>query len=132
MMTPDFEALLIEYLRGQYQALGMDAPVSTHVPGERPGLFTRVQLTGGQRSQLVIALGELAIQCWGPDDVQASNLARLTESMVLDLHGNHSGVWVRNVSSMGGISYFPDPESTQPRYQFAVQVNVRPQERPAP
>lgn len=124
-MSPDVEAALVAYLSRELHSVELDVAVSTRVPGDRPGMFVRVQQTGGTTSEHVIVQAELAIQAWAPDDVTASNLARTAESLLLRMHGEHDSVWVRSVSSMGGIAYFPDPESRQPRYQFAVQVNVR-------
>lgn len=124
-MSPDVEALVVGFLTDRYEAAQLDATASTHVPGDRPAMFTKVTQTGGSRDQLVITQAELAVQCWGPDDVTASNLARLTEDLLLAMSGDYGGVWVRGVHSMGSVSYFPDPTSDQPRYQFAVQINVR-------
>ena len=124
-MSPDVEALLVGYLTTELHAAHLDVPVSTHVPDSRPGMFVRVQQTGGVTSDHVIVQAEVAIQAWGPDDVMASNLARTVESLTLNMTGDVGDVWVRSVTSMGGVAYFPDPDSRQPRYQFAVQVNVR-------
>ena len=124
-MSPDIEAVLIAYLSAELGDAGLHVPVSTHVPDDRPGLFVRVQQTGGTTTDHVIVQAEFAIQCWAPDDVEASRLARTAEDLLLGMHGDQYGAWVRGVVSMGGIAYFPDPDSRQPRYQFAVQVNVR-------
>jgi len=36
------------------------------------------------------------------------------------------GVFVRKVETVGGVQYFPDPDTNKPRYQFTVRWHVRP------
>jgi hypothetical protein len=125
LLTPDVEAAAVTYLR---EKLGVLADkVATKVPSTMPAKMVRVSLTGGSRENLVSEQVQVTVECWADTEILASNLARTAQAHMFAANGSLLGsVWVRRVSSVGGVQLFPDPDTTRPRYQFTVRWAVRP------
>lgn len=124
----DLETLLVDYLTTRYAERDIDATVSTLVPKTRPTNFTRIELLGGGRPNLATDRVNVALQSWGEDTVSASSLARLTFALVWALPADDEfGVMVRKVTTIGGVSFFPDPDTKLPRYQASVAIDIRPE-----
>lgn len=125
LTTPDVESVAVTYLR---TALGVLADkVATKVPATMPAKMVRVSLTGGSRSNLITDRVQLTVECWADDEPTASNLARKAHAHMLAAAGTiTNGVWIRGVSEVGGVQFFPDPDTSKPRYQFTVRLSVRP------
>lgn len=125
LLTPDVEAAAVTYLREKLGALA--DKVATKVPSTMPAKMVRVSLTGGSRDNLVSEQVQLTVECWADTEILASNLARTAQAHMFAANGALLGsVWVRRVSSVGGVQLFPDPDATKPRYQFTVRWSVRP------
>ncbi|MDQ5860712.1 MAG: hypothetical protein M3536_00420 [Actinomycetota bacterium] len=125
LTTPDVEAVAVFYLRTALGALA--DKVATKVPSTMPSKMVRVSLTGGSRSNLITDRVQLTIQCWADDEPTASNLARRAHAHMIAAAGAiTNGLWIRAVSEVGGVQFFPDPDTTKPRYQFTVRLSVRP------
>lgn len=105
----------------------LTAGVSTKVPNPRPaGEFVKVTQVGGQRWSLVAFSAMLTFECWAPDDVAASDLCRLVYGHVWALPGQDvADAWVYRCQDAAGPAFFPDPESSSPRYQCTVQLDMR-------
>ena len=124
----DLEAILVDYLTARYDALSIDATVSTVVPKERPAKFTKVELLGGGRPNIATDRVNVAVQCWDDDTVSASSLCRMTFALLWALPADDEfGVMVRKVVTIGGVSFFPDPDTNLPRYQASVAIDIRPE-----
>lgn len=125
LTTPDVEVVAVTYLRA---ALGVLADkVATKVPATMPAKMVRVSLTGGSRTNLITDRVQLTVECWADDEPTASNLARTAHAHMHAASGAiTSGVWIRAVDGVGGVQFFPDPDTSKPRYQFTIRWAVRP------
>lgn len=74
---------------------------------------------------IVTDLPQLTVECWAPDSVEASNLARFCRGLLHAWPRDDLGRDVGRVSEVGGLAFFPDPLTDSPRYQFTVQVSLR-------
>ncbi|WP_166140845.1 hypothetical protein [Nocardioides ochotonae] len=121
IVFPDPEALLVTHLR---DALGVR--VVTRVPNPRPDRFVRVVRVGGNRRNLVTDSAMVVVEAWAPDDVAASELARLARAYVGALEGETvGGAFTRRVTEVAGPQNLPDPTSATPRYVFTVALDLR-------
>ena len=119
-VSPDVEALCVAILR---QAMP-EAEVRTKYTG---GQQIRVSLAGGPRQNMVVDRPMVTVQSWAPDSVTALEQARLAHAHLWAAAGaEHAGVWVRTVRDTGGLTFYPDPDTDDPRYQFTVELNLRP------
>jgi hypothetical protein len=125
LVTPDAEAAAVAFLRA---GLGVLADrVATKVPATMPAKMVRVSLTGGSRLNVATDTAQLTVECWAPDEPTASLLARTAQALMFSAAGTLAGyVWVRKVESVGGVQFFPDPDTAKPRYIFTVSWHVRP------
>ena len=118
---PDAEALAIAYLT---ERLGV--PVSTKVPNPRPNEFVKVTRVGGSKVRLNADSATLVFECWGATTISASDLGRMARAYVHAMPGNDvNGKWVYKVTEVGGLAFFPDPNTDLPRYQFTVSIDLK-------
>lgn len=119
---PLAEAVVVTYLSFTLP----DAWVATKVPNPRWPLMVRVGRAGGTRRDLVTDRPMITVECWGETPVDAADLARLARAHVWAMPGQMiAGVWVRRCVEVSGPQSYPDPETTLPRYQFTVQLDLR-------
>ncbi len=123
LVPTDVVALSLPYLRAALP----DAEVSSRVTVRSKML--KIEAGGGNRSSHVIDNQRLILQSWDADEEVAFDLCADAVRLMLDLpldpvHGSH----VREVTVFGLPTEFPDPESTTPRYQATVELNIRPKE----
>lgn len=124
LVTPDVEAAAVSFLRAKLGTLA--DRVSTKVPATMPDRMVKVSLTGGGRSGVASDTAQLTVECWGPDEPTTSNLARTAQAHMFSAAWTSAGgVFVRRVDSVGGVQFFPDPDTTKPRYQFTVRWHSR-------
>ena len=124
LVTPDAEAAAVTFLRSKLGALA--DKVATKVPSTMPNKMVRVSLTGGTRVNVATDTAQLTVECWAPDEPTASNLARTAQAHMFSAAWTTAGgVFVRRVDSVGGVQFFPDPDTTKPRYQFTVRWAIR-------
>lgn len=124
LLTPDIEAAATSYLRTKLGASA--AKVATTVPATMPATMVKVSLTGGGRDGVASDRAQLTIECWAPDAITASNLARTAYAHMLAAAGtNAGGVFIRRAETVGGVQFFPDPDITKPRYQFTVRWHFK-------
>lgn len=125
LVTPDVEAAAVAFLRVGLGALA--DKVATKAPATMPARMVRVSLTGGSRRDMATDTAQLTVECWAVDEPTASNLARTAHALMFSAAGSLAGsLWVRKVESVGGVQFFPDPDTAAPRYQFTVRWHVRP------
>ena len=118
MTFPDIEALVLSFL-----AARVDVPVHTSVPSERPPAFVLLWRNGGASSNRVVDRPQVTVEAWSQDSVQASELAELCRSALLN-----DASTMPNVSRSTEISgpYSTTDETTEtPRYRFTTQLTVR-------
>jgi hypothetical protein len=125
LITPDVELAAVTFLRTGLGALA--DKVATKVPATMPAKMVRVSLTGGSRRDVVSDSAQLTVECWASDEPTASNLARTAQALMFSASGSTvESLWVRRVDSVGGVQFFPDPDTAKPRYQFTVRWHTRP------
>lgn len=124
LVTPDIESAAVSFLATK---LGVTVKVATKVPSTMPERMVRVSLTGGSRLDVASDVAQLTVECWAPDGVSASSIARTSYAHMLSASGSTAGgVFIRKAETVGGVQFFPDPDITKPRYQFTVRWHVRP------
>lgn len=125
LVTPDVETAAVAFLVAK---LGASVNrVATRVPATMPDRMVRVSLTGGSRLDVASDVAQVTVECWAPDGVSASLIARTAYAHMLSAAGSTAGgVFVRRADTVGGPQFFPDPDITKPRYQFTVRWHVRP------
>ena len=125
LKTPDVEMAASTFLRAGLNSLA--DKVATKVPTTMPAKMVRVSLTGGSRRDVASDTAQLTVEGWADDEPTASNLVRTAQALMLSAAGSLIGsLWVRRVDSVGGVQFFPDPDTAKPRYQFTVRWHVRP------
>jgi hypothetical protein len=125
LITPDVEAAAVSFLRTGLGSLA--DKVATRVPATMPNSMVKVSLTGGSRTGVVSDTAQLTVECWSTNDPAASLLARTAQAYMHSAAWTDAGgVFVRRVDSVGGVQYFPDPDTANPRYIFTVRWHVRP------
>lgn len=123
--APDVEAALVAHIRSVLSTRNVSAHVGKTVPNPRPTRLVRVTRKGGPRRNLVTDSPLVVVEAWDVDTVASFDLGSLVEAIVLSSSGSFIGtksVWVNDVASVGGLSFFPDPDTSLPRYQFTVQL----------
>jgi hypothetical protein len=118
----DAEAVLIADLKAQYVAHSVSASVGTKIRDPRPTLFTKVILAGGG-SSYVYNSPMLIVECWGPTEAQAWELAALTVALVESI-SERVGI-CSGYTHVGDPVNQPDPESGSPRYVFTKVLHLR-------
>jgi hypothetical protein len=134
LVTPDVEAAVQSFLRASLTARGwVNFKVASSVPATRPQYMVKVTLTGGSTRGQVSHDAQVTVECWAAkadgtgDSVKASELARLCHGLTGSLPGAFVGpVWFRRVQQVSGPVFFPDPDTSLPRYQFTSRLDVRP------
>lgn len=122
VIFPDIEALLVAHLK----PLVAPAPVVTRVPATRPAVFLKLTRVGGPRRDLITDRPMVVFEAWATDRAAASDLGRRAEAYVFALaQTEHPLGYVRAVGEVGGLQWFPDPESGTPRFQFTAQLDTR-------
>lgn len=117
----DLEAAVVSYLKTGLTDLGFTATVATKVPKTRPSQMVRISGTGGSRENQITDGSGILVECWAPNEIDASRLARFTRALVDDMEGWVDGVWIEDVGSSPPVA-FPDPDIQSPRYQFTAQL----------
>jgi hypothetical protein len=123
--APDVEAALVAHIRSVLSTRNDSAHVGTTVPNPRPTRLVRVTRKGGPRRNIVTDSPLVVVEAWDVDTVASFDLGSLVEAIVLASSGSFIGtksVWVNDAASVGGLSFFPDPDTALPRYQFTVQL----------
>lgn len=119
----DAEALTIQHLL----TVVSDAHISSDAPAPLPARLVTIQRVGGTKQNLVTDGPLLIIQTWSKDKGDAYDLCKLVRAHIDAMPGNSvAGTWVYKVTEVGGVAYFPDPDSRDyARYQFTVQLRLR-------
>lgn len=123
---PDAEALPVRYLRAVLPTHRPNALVDTKVPSPRKDQMVIVRRVGGTRRNVVTDAPLLAFECWGKDDDDAWDLARLVRALVWEMRGTvQNGVTVYVINEAAGPANLPDPISGQSRVTFTNELLLR-------
>lgn len=122
MLPRDIEVETIAYLKSQ---LGYTS-VATRVPQTVPDGFVKVNVTGGNRTNLVTDSALVTVQVWHKDETEAFDRCRRAFAALWEWPEHASGV--RRPQSVGFPVYFPDPLTDKPRFQATVSLDFRPEE----
>src|SRR5690606_2527290 len=91
-----------------------------------PKRFVRVSLAGGSNNGLVLDNRTLIFECWGTSKPDAARLCEQAYSVIMAAKRDPAAyMFIRDVAVFGGPTYFPDPNTPNPRYQFTVSLTVR-------
>lgn len=110
LRPPDVEATLVTLLT----TTGVS--VHTRVPNPRPAKFIRVSRAGGSRRNLIQDQPLVIVECWASSSVDAFAVAQ-------DAWATLDATYNRDASLSSPV-WFPDPDSTQSRYQFTAELLV--------
>lgn len=132
VIFPDAEWLIVAHLRARLPDHDVtNVTIDVRDRQQRPKRFITTRLMGGTRRQLVIGEPIVSVQVWPGEDDDNGALANLAEALVYSMEAREiEGAWVRAVTPVGGVQFFPDPDTDLARYQFTVQLNLAPN-RPA-
>lgn len=125
VVAPDIETALSQHFRSILASREDPAVVLTQLPEQRPNRMVLLSREGGPRRNRITDAPVVIVQCWDLIDIDACALGRLIEAAVLATDGEFigdPGVWIEGVSIAGGLAFFPDPDTTLPRYQMTVQL----------
>jgi hypothetical protein len=122
VVFPDVEGLVIAYLRSK---LTDGTKAYTKVPAQRPNRFVKITAAGGADRNLVLSSRLVIVQCWDLDAVKASELAEWCYAILRSAQHDATAPDVRNVAIVSAPQSFPDPDTSTPRYQFTVQLDLR-------
>lgn len=112
----NIESLLVQWLLKQEELSGVH--VSMDVPPNRQELMVTVERTGGdETTHGFIDRPMLAIQCWAPSRLKASELAQTVKTI---LRRSPSIPQIKHCSIESTVN-FPLDEST-PRYQIVASL----------
>lgn len=124
---PDMEAVMVAHLTARLVARGDTVLVATNVPSVRPDRLVKVSRTGGVQRWLVRDAAQMTFECWDVNDVAASSLCRIVRAEVSAMAREDTvqGVIVYSYEELSGPTFFPDPDTRLPRYQFSAALDVR-------
>jgi hypothetical protein len=122
---PDAEAVVVAYLRAALSARGDTVRVSTKIPATRPPRLVRVTRVGGARRNVSQDDATVVVECWAADTDGASELARTCRALLGAMEV--PAAFVPQDGEVSGPQFFPDPLTSDPRYQFTVIVRLRAQ-----
>lgn len=122
----DITATTISYLNDRLPTHGETVAVRNRVPSSRPTRFVTVQRTGGPAVSPVSENAQVTVDAWGVSAEDAHDLAQLVRALILAMPDSPDlDAPVYRASEFGGPAWLPDPDSTQPRYRWSVQLHVR-------
>jgi len=125
LISPDIEAAVVAFLSNVLST--SVTKVATKVPSVMPERMVKVTNTGSDRLGVAADMAQVTIECWAPDALSASLVARTAYAHLIAAAGSVAGgVFVRRADSVSGVQSFPDPDTARPRYIFTIRWYVRP------
>lgn len=107
--------------------------VYTRVPAQRPSRFVTVTRVGGQQPNPFTDSVMMIIQAWDDDKHQGEFRSEQTANLCVGLLRASSGIRVDTLESNAKIrrweqnslpSWFPDPDTGIPRFQFTGELRL--------
>jgi len=122
---PDIEAICGPHLESELASRSIVARVGTKIPSPRPDRFVKVTRTGGAQKNIKVDSPQVTFECWDADEPSASNLARVSRALVGAMSGQIiGGATIIGCTEFSGPKSFPDPDTSQSRYQFSVYLDI--------
>jgi hypothetical protein len=126
VIYPDVEAVALNWLAQQFDARGQSVVCSRRVPSPRPRRLVAVTRTGGWPDTPVTEAAQLTVDCWGPDDPTALQLAQTARALLMSMVGGDTfSVTITRYEEFTGPVNYPDPLTSQSRYTFTCRLSVR-------
>ena len=116
---PDAEAVVVAYLKGVLPG----TKVGAKVPNPRPDRLVRVTRTGGSRRNVAQDDAMVTLECWDKESADAASLANRVRAYLANFD-TADGYMPRD-GEVSGPQFFPDPLTTNPRYQLTVIIRLR-------
>jgi hypothetical protein len=120
LASADGVAVAVTYLRAKFTARGETSIVGSKIRDPRPAKFVKVRLMGTSTFDIVRSAPMLTFECWAATDIDAWNLGRLTEALIVAMPDQSTSC--TRVVDVGGLVDQPDPDSGSPRYVFTKQL----------
>lgn len=122
IVFPPVEAVAIARLSGYFSTAGDSVFVTDTIPSpDRPARLVKAMVGGpSSRPNLTTALRSVIFECWDEDRSDADALSQIAYAVAMATRGAVGNAFVRYVESVGEPTYFPDPRTDLPRYQFTV------------
>lgn len=123
---PSIERALVAYLQIVLNGRNDGAHVATKRTSSSAARLVRVQRIGGTSNAPSLDAAMVTFECWDVDDVKAERLGAIVRAEVQALVNVEiaAGVWVTWLSEVGGLAYFPHPDTGLSRYQHTQQLAV--------
>ena len=118
LRLPDTEAAVVTFLNA-----ALTPPVSTRTPNPRPAAYVRVSSAGGRSTNPATADPQVLVESYAGSSVTASTNALDAWHALSAARGSFiaPGVWL--VTADCGVPVnFPDPDTTDARYQFVASL----------
>lgn len=123
IVARDAEGAGVKFLNTELTARSITGKAVKTVPSPMTFPLVRVSRVGGDTRDVAYDSPLLLFECWANDMKTAIEFASSVRGLV------HA--WARlsddvtAVRSAGDLSFLPDPDTNKPRYQFAVQADVK-------
>ena len=119
------EELLVAWLQARLTALGDTAHVTTSRATDSPQRLVRLMRAGGTLRNYVEDWPIVIFEAWDQDDSAAEQLARLVREEVTSLDNEPvGGAYLTWMDEIGGLTFFPHPDTEMPRYQTTQQLKL--------
>lgn len=117
---PDVVVSLLAYLK----PLNLGVTFAAAVPNPRPaGPLVTLRRSGGTESSPVTDRPRVDVQVWHSSEFQAFALAATIRAQLLGTPGRVGGI--SRADTFTGPTPIPDPDSSQPRVLFTVELVLR-------
>lgn len=123
IVARDAEGAGVKFLNSQLTARSMGGKAVKTVPSPMTFPLVRVSRVGGNARDVAYDSPLLLFECWASDMKSAIEFASFVRGLVQ--------AWARlsdevtAVRGAGDLVFLPDPDTNKPRYQFAVQVDMK-------
>lgn len=118
LIPADAEQAIYDLLKARFPNVG------ARPDGAFP--FVSYEIVGGSRRNRVTDAVHIIIRCYASKRLDASDMCREAYGLLMCEPDQPSSA-VRKATSVGHPIFYPDAESKMPRYQCAVQWQLRPE-----
>lgn len=123
VVARDAEGAGVKFLNSEFAARSIAGKAVKTVPSPMTFPLVRVSRVGGDVRDVAYDSPLLLFECWGVDMKTAVEFASMVRGLVRAWAGLSDHVTA--VRGAGDLAFLPDPDTNKPRYQFAVQVDVK-------
>lgn len=123
IVARDAEGAAVQFLNTELTSRAVVGKAVKTVPSPLTFPLVRVSRVGGGTRDVAYDRARLLFECWGADMKTAIEFASLVRGLVLAW--SRLSDRVTRVEDGGDLAFLPDPDTNKPRYQFAVQVDMK-------